>query len=32
MAKNGIEKFAREHGYVEVDENVLAEARSHFGM
>ncbi len=32
MAKNGIEKFAREHGYVEVNENVLAEARSHFGM
>ena len=32
MARSGIEKFAREHGYSEVDVDVLAEARSHFGM
>jgi len=32
MAKSGIEKFAIEKGYSEVDETVLAEARSHFGM
>ena len=32
MAKNGIEKYARDQGYAEVDEKVLDEARSHFGM
>ena len=32
MAKSGIERFAREHGYAEVDARVLEEARSHFGM
>jgi hypothetical protein len=32
MAKSGIEKFAKDKGYPEVDETVLAEARSHFGM
>ena len=32
MAKSGIEKYAKDQGYAEVDENVLAEARSHFGM
>jgi len=32
MAKSGIEKFAREHGYARVDEKVLEEARAHFGM
>lgn len=32
MAKSGIEKFARDKGYSEVDESVLKEARSHFGM
>jgi len=32
MAKTGIEKYAKDHGYIEVDEKVLDEARSHFGM
>ena len=32
MAKSGIEKFAREQGYAEIDEQVLTEARSHFGV
>ena len=32
MARSGIEKFARERGYETVDERVLEEARSHFGM
>jgi hypothetical protein len=32
MAKDGIEKFARDKGYAEVDEGVLEEARSYFGM
>jgi hypothetical protein len=32
MAKSGIERFAREQGYAEVDARVLEEARSHFGM
>ena len=32
MARSGIEKFAREHGHSKVDVDVLAEARSHFGM
>jgi len=32
MARSGIEKFARDKGYAEVDETVLQEARSHFGM
>jgi hypothetical protein len=32
MAKSGIEKFARDKGYAEVDECVLEKARSHFGM
>ena len=32
MAKTGIEKFARDNGHDEVDEAVLAQARSHFGM
>ena len=32
MAKSGIEKYARDQGYSEIDETVLAEARSHFGM
>jgi len=32
MAKTGIENFARDRGYSEIDEKVLAEARSHFGM
>jgi hypothetical protein len=32
MAKTGIEKYARDQGYAEIDEKVLAEARSHFGM
>ena len=32
MAKSGIERFARERGYAEVDTRVLEEARSHFGM
>ena len=32
MARSGIERFARERGYPEVDLRVLEEARSHFGM
>ena len=32
MARSGIERFARERGYAEVDTRVLEEARSHFGM
>ena len=32
MAQSGIERFARERGYAEVDARVLEEARSHFGM
>jgi hypothetical protein len=32
MARTGIEKYARDQGYAEVDEKVLDEARSHFGM
>lgn len=32
MAKTGIERFAEERGYSEVDERVLDEAREHFGM
>jgi hypothetical protein len=32
MAKTGIEKFARDRGYERVDESVLDEAKSFFGM
>ena len=32
MAKTGIERFAREHGSVEVDEKILDAARDFFGM
>ncbi len=32
MAKSGIERFARERGALEVDENVLDAAREFFGM
>lgn len=32
MARTGIEKFAREHGRLEVDEQILDEARDFFGM
>ncbi len=32
MARSGIEKYAKDQGYAEIDEKVLAEARSHFGM
>ena len=32
MAKTGIEKYAKDNGYAEIDEKVLDEARSHFGM
>ena len=32
MAKTGIERFARERGTLEVDEQVLDEARVFFGM
>jgi hypothetical protein len=32
MAKTGIEKFARERGAVEVDEQILDAAREFFGM
>lgn len=32
MAKSGIERFAAERGYPEVDEKVLEEARAVFGM
>jgi hypothetical protein len=32
MARTGIERFARERGYATIDEKVLEEARSFFGM
>ena len=32
MARMGIEKFARERGALEVDEEVLDAAREFFGM
>ena len=32
MARTGIERFARERGVLEVDENVLDAARDFFGM
>jgi hypothetical protein len=32
MARSGIESFARERGYERVDEQVMEEARQHFGM
>jgi len=32
MAKTGIEQFARERGALEVDEQILNEARDFFGM
>ena len=32
MARTGIETFARERGYPKVDEEVMEEARQHFGM
>jgi TusA-related sulfurtransferase len=32
MARTGIERFARERGVVEVDENILDAARDFFGM
>jgi len=32
MAKSGIEKFAKENGFAEVDEQVLDAARTHFGI
>jgi hypothetical protein len=32
MARSGIETFARERGYQKVDEQVMEEARQHFGM
>lgn len=32
MARTGIEKFARERGYARIDEKVLDEARTVFGM
>ena len=32
MARSGIEKFAEENGYREIDAKVLDEARSRFGM
>jgi hypothetical protein len=32
MAKTGIEKFAQEHGALEVDEKILDQARDFFGM
>ena len=32
MAKTGIERFAEESGYAVIDEKVLDEARSRFGM
>lgn len=32
MARSGIESFARERGYAAVDEQVMEEARQHFGM
>jgi len=32
MVRTGIERFARDNGYAEVDEKVLDEAKSFFGM
>jgi Proto-chlorophyllide reductase 57 kD subunit len=32
MARTGIERFAREHGALEVDESILDAAREFFGM
>lgn len=32
MAKTGIERFAKERGYATIDERVLDEAKSFFGM
>jgi hypothetical protein len=32
MARTGIERFAREHGALEVDEKILDAAREFFGM
>ena len=32
MVKSGIERFARERGYPEIDESVLDEAKSFLGM
>ncbi|MEE2663491.1 MAG: PCP reductase family protein [Myxococcota bacterium] len=32
MAKTGIEKFATERGFAQIDAQVLAEARNFFGM
>lgn len=32
MAVTGIERFAREQGYPEIDEQVLDKAKDHFGM
>jgi hypothetical protein len=32
MVRTGIERFARERGYAEVDERVLDEAKGQFGM
>ena len=32
MARTGIERFARDKGAVEVDEPLLDEARTFFGM
>lgn len=32
MARSGIEQFARERGYAQIDEAVLDEARGFFGM
>jgi hypothetical protein len=32
MARIGIERFAREHGALEVDEKILDAARDFFGM
>ena len=32
MAKQGIEKYAIEQGYTQVNEECLASAKEHFGM
>lgn len=32
MAVSGIEQFARENGFTEIDENVLDQAKERFGM
>ncbi len=32
MARTGIEKYAKDNGFAEVDESVLEQARSHFGV